>query len=163
MYILYIYSLNKCKLVREEDWCPRSWHLWTYCSVEMLGISAVPFLPLTVQSNPMPGCLAQTADGFLPCSLQDKKKNSYVILTLHEEILMSFTRFWGLFLGRTLKCVTSPQPFLVPRHGVWRSNTSARCGCAYERADRELDIASMTPMVRRCRSRTPVALSPAPG
>ena len=74
VYIIYIYSLNKCKLVREEDWCPRSWHLWTYCSVEMLGISAVPFLPLTVQSNPMPGCLAQTADGFLPCSLQDKKR-----------------------------------------------------------------------------------------
>ena len=116
------------------------------------------------QIDPMPGCLAQTADGFYLAHCRTKKTNSCMILTLHEEVLMSFTRFWGLFLGRTLKCVTSPQPFLVPQHGVWRSNTSARCGCAYERADRvELDIASMTPLVRRCRSRTPVALSPAPG
>ena len=104
---------------------------------------------------------------FLPCTLQDKKER------LRHPDLKKWCMRWywwvsqdfgGFFWGGTLKYASCPQPFLVPQHGVWRSNTSARCGCAYERADRvELDIASMTPMVRRCRSRTPAALSPAPG
>ena len=40
----------------------------------LLGISAVPVLPLTVQIDPMPGCLAQTADGFYLAHCRTKKK-----------------------------------------------------------------------------------------
>ena len=84
---------------------------------------------------------------------------------MHEEVFMSCKGFLGLFLGDFEGCTSKlPAAISVPQHGVWRSNTSVRCGCAYERAERvELDIASMTPMVRRCRSRTPAALSPVPG